>query len=79
MERLQHAAPKDATRLEQITPYVVRMADLGEGAADVEALAFYRHMLQEFRVSLFAQELGTRMPISAKRLEKQWEKVVSKA
>ncbi|HVX84050.1 MAG TPA: DUF3418 domain-containing protein [Phycisphaerae bacterium] len=34
-----------------------------------------RWMLEEFRVSLFAQELGTAVPISERRLEKQWEKV----
>jgi ATP-dependent helicase HrpA len=27
------------------------------------------------RVSLFAQELKTSIPVSVKRLEKQWEKV----
>ncbi|MBU2862813.1 ATP-dependent RNA helicase HrpA [Reinekea forsetii] len=35
----------------------------------------YRWMIEEYRVSLFAQKLGTRFPISAKRLEKQWQKV----
>jgi len=32
----------------------------------------YRWMLEEFRVSLFAQQLKTRMPISARRLEDAW-------
>jgi ATP-dependent helicase HrpA len=31
-------------------------------------------MLEEFRVSFFAQQLGTVMTVSAKRLDKQWEK-----
>jgi ATP-dependent helicase HrpA len=31
-------------------------------------------MLEELRVSLFAQELGTSVPVSPKRLEKQWAK-----
>jgi ATP-dependent helicase HrpA len=35
----------------------------------------YRWMLEEFRVSLFAQSLGTRQAISAKRLDEQWGKV----
>ncbi len=35
----------------------------------------YRWMLEEFRVSLFAQSLGTAVPVSAKRLQEQWEKV----
>jgi len=38
-------------------------------------LDLYRWMLEELRVSLFAQELRTAMPISETRLEKQWEKV----
>ncbi|WP_202560316.1 ATP-dependent RNA helicase HrpA [Alcanivorax sp. DP30] len=36
-------------------------------------LQAYFWMLQEYRVSLFAQQLGTRVPVSAKRLNKQWE------
>jgi ATP-dependent helicase HrpA len=43
-------------------------------AVCAEALR-YRWMLEEFRVSLFAQSLGTRQAISAKRLDEQWEKV----
>ncbi|MBX2809444.1 MAG: ATP-dependent RNA helicase HrpA [Cellvibrionaceae bacterium] len=35
----------------------------------------YRWMLEELRVSLFAQTLGTQMPVSVKRLQKQWDKV----
>ncbi|MED5433092.1 MAG: DUF3418 domain-containing protein, partial [Pseudomonadota bacterium] len=36
-------------------------------------LQHYFWMLQEYRVSLFAQQLGTKVPVSAKRLNKQWE------
>ncbi|MEM1107158.1 MAG: ATP-dependent RNA helicase HrpA [Planctomycetota bacterium] len=39
-----------------------------------EALSAYRWMLEEWRVSLFAQELGTSIPVSEKRLDKQWKK-----
>ncbi len=35
----------------------------------------FRWMLEEYRVSLFAQPLGTAVPVSSKRLEKQWAKV----
>ena len=35
----------------------------------------YRWMLEELRVSLFAQELKTSIPVSPKRLEAQWELV----
>jgi ATP-dependent helicase HrpA len=33
-------------------------------------------MLQEYRVSLFSQQLKTRYPISSKRLDKQWGAVL---
>jgi len=33
----------------------------------------FRWMIEELRVSLFAQELKTSMPISVKRLEKRWQ------
>ncbi|HTN29555.1 MAG TPA: ATP-dependent RNA helicase HrpA [Pseudomonas sp.] len=45
-----------------------------EGKRDPELMA-YRWMLEEYRVSLFAQQLGTRMPVSDKRLGKQWAAV----
>lgn len=47
-----------------------------DGVAEFEGnLAWqeYRWMLEELRVSLFAQNLKTRMPVSEKRLKRQWE------
>ncbi|WP_181799830.1 ATP-dependent RNA helicase HrpA [Marinomonas aquiplantarum] len=38
-------------------------------------LVKYRWMLEEYRISLFAQSVGTLEPISAKRLAKQWQNV----
>lgn len=38
-------------------------------------LEMFRWMLEEYRVSCFAQPLGTAFTVSAKRLEKQWSKV----
>ncbi|WP_299947052.1 ATP-dependent RNA helicase HrpA [uncultured Microbulbifer sp.] len=40
--------------------------------AAVAPLVEYRWMLEEFRVSLFAQSLKTLMPVSAKRLHRAW-------
>ncbi|CAD5109075.1 ATP-dependent RNA helicase HrpA [Zestomonas carbonaria] len=45
-----------------------------EGKRDPE-LVLYRWMLEEYRVSLFAQQLGTKMPVSDKRLARQWSLV----
>jgi ATP-dependent helicase HrpA len=38
-------------------------------------LARYRWMLEEYRVSLFAQKLGTSLTVSEKRLDEQWSKL----
>ena len=38
-------------------------------------LVKYRWMLEEYRISLFAQSVGTLEPISDKRLSKQWQLV----
>lgn len=44
------------------------------GVADPE-LTHFRWMIEEYRVSLFAQQLGTDYPVSDKRLKQQWAKV----
>ena len=51
-----------------------REQHLKRGFVDPE-LETYRWMLEELRISLFAQELGTAQPVSPPRLEKQWAKV----
>jgi len=35
----------------------------------------FRWMIEEYRVSLFAQSLGTSVTVSSKRLDKQFAKV----
>jgi ATP-dependent helicase HrpA len=45
-----------------------------QGIVDTE-LMHLRWMLEEYRVSLFAQKLGTAVPVSPKRLEQQWAKL----
>ncbi|RPI58123.1 MAG: DUF3418 domain-containing protein [Lysobacterales bacterium] len=37
----------------------------------------YRWLLEELRVSLFAQQLGTVRPVSAKRLEQAWRNAIA--
>ena len=45
-----------------------------EGIHDPE-LGTMRQLLEEYRISLFAQHLGTAMPASEKRLRQQWQQV----
>jgi ATP-dependent helicase HrpA len=72
---------KDQQGLELVQPlekaYRERLAKhQKEGIAD-EALTQYRWMLEELRISIFAQELKTSLPISPKRLSEQWALVKS--
>ena len=68
---------KDQERLRQLTPYLEALRQLdtqpsrtAEARREREA---YRWMVEEYRVSLFAQELGTAVPVSPQRLDRQLE------
>ena len=47
------------------------------GRVEDPSLVEFGWWLQELRVSLFAQQLGTRMPVSVKRLEKRWQEIIN--
>nr|WP_315390291.1 GNAT family N-acetyltransferase [Neisseria bacilliformis] len=47
-----------------------------QGQPVSDDLAAFKWMIEELRVSLFAQELKTPYPVSVKRLMKEWEKYV---
>lgn len=79
LDKLTGQLQKDRVYSSELTEYwqqyQARLAKhLKEGKRDT-ALQVYRWMLEEYRVSLFAQQLGTQMPISDKRLSKQWQLV----
>ncbi|MGN0853614.1 MAG: ATP-dependent RNA helicase HrpA [Kiritimatiellia bacterium] len=44
---------------------------------DASALVAYRWMLEEYRISIFAQELRTAYPVSPQRLNAKWDEVVA--
>jgi len=81
-ERLQQDPTKDQQRLLQVLPYwreylkhrTERGASTEKGTSTAGAsdanLAELRWLIEEWRVSLFAQELKTAEPVSAKRLAK---------
>jgi ATP-dependent helicase HrpA len=75
IEKLKADPSRDARLFADLQPlaqhYQRAIAQRG-GVADAR-LAEYRWLLEELRVSLFAQELRTPMPISVKRLHKVWE------
>ncbi|MPT09655.1 ATP-dependent RNA helicase HrpA [Comamonas sp.] len=65
---------RDAAKLKELLPLEQRYWRLvAERKGQVDArMQEYRWMLEELRVSFFAQELRTPYPVSAKRLDKVW-------
>ena len=79
LEKVRRGGSGDARKLAVFEPFWSRFASRARehharGRRDPE-LERYRWMLEEFRVSLFAQELGTAYRISERRLDAQWAKV----
>jgi ATP-dependent helicase HrpA len=74
LDKLRGDPARDAQRVTELRPleqrYTRRLADL-KGVVDARTDEF-RWLLEELRVSLFAQELRTPQPVSIKRLEKAW-------
>jgi ATP-dependent helicase HrpA len=69
-ERLRHDPARDQQRMLQVLPYWRAYLQHRAAGTDSAALAELRWLIEEWRVSLFAQELKTAEPVSAKRLAK---------
>jgi ATP-dependent helicase HrpA len=74
LDKLKADPARDVAHLAELRPleqrWLRRLSEL-KGSADAR-LDEYRWLLEELRVSLFAQELRTPQPVSAKRLDKAW-------
>ena len=74
LDKIQGNVEKDAQSVAMLARYWQQLEAVGEVEKGAGAFDRYRWMLEEFRVSLFAQPLGTKIPVSAKRLDKEFEK-----
>jgi ATP-dependent helicase HrpA len=79
LEKLRADPARDARAMSELTPLalawqreVAARAKLGTLTAEIEQFGW---LLEELRVSLFAQELRTPVPVSAKRLAKLWQSI----
>jgi ATP-dependent helicase HrpA len=77
LDKLRADPARDAQRAAELAPLeqawqreTIARARLGAGVP--EELAQFGWLLEELRVSLFAQELRTPVPVSAKRLARLW-------
>jgi len=74
LEKYRADPARDAQRLAELKPLEQkywRLVVERKGQTDARMLEF-RWLLEELRVSFFAQELRTPQPVSVKRLEKVW-------
>jgi len=79
LDKARGAAGRDAQFVDRLLPHLERYRQRHgqhqrRGIVDPE-LTHFRWMLEEYRVSLFAQELGTSLKVSPQRLDRQWEQV----
>ena len=79
MERARLNPGKDRERAQLVAPWLARLTPLAanppKNAADRQRVEAFRWMVEEYKVSVFAQELGTAFPVSPKRLEEHWGQI----
>ena len=79
LDKLRADPARDAARLAELRPLEQRywrLAAERRGAPDA-AMQDFRWLIEELRISFFAQELRTPQPVSAKRLDKAWSQLNS--
>jgi ATP-dependent helicase HrpA len=74
-EKLRGDPARDQSRLLQVLPYWREWLNVRASGASAEAMERLRWLIEEWRVSLFAQDLGTAEAVSPKRLAKALEAV----
>ncbi len=77
LDKLRADAARDATKLAELKPLEQkywRLVAERKGVTDARMQEF-RWLLEELRVSFFAQELRTPQPVSLKRLDKAWQQL----
>jgi ATP-dependent helicase HrpA len=75
LEGLQGAVDRDRERIVDLEQWSDRLAALQAAAPDHPRVLRCRWLLEEYRVSVFAQGLGTREPVSPKRLRREFDEV----
>jgi ATP-dependent helicase HrpA len=79
LEKYPNAPARDQQRGAEVADlwqrYLQRLAKHRKEGTDDPKLREFRWLIEELRVSLFAQELKTPMPVSVKRLLKVWDEV----
>ncbi len=77
LDKLKADPARDVRAMAEYAPlwtnYERRLTQLAKQGSIDPQIEQFRWLLEELRISLFAQELRTPVPVSVKRLQKQWE------
>ncbi|UCV13289.1 ATP-dependent RNA helicase HrpA [Dechloromonas denitrificans] len=77
LDKLKADPARDARLMAEYAPlwtnYERRFLQLAKQGTSDPQIEQFRWLMEELRISLFAQELRTPVPVSTKRLQKQWE------
>ncbi|SFT83794.1 ATP-dependent RNA helicase HrpA [Halomonas saccharevitans] len=83
LEKAPRERMRDQMHMQEIQDFEARLAARREserrGGVEDPALVEFGWWIEELRVSLFAQQLGTRFPVSTKRLEKRWAELTGRS
>lgn len=79
MERRMTNPAKDAAKEVQLQPHIAQLVEAMRWkniTSELKlAISQYKQMVEEYKVSLFAQELKTAFPVSDRRLEEKWREI----
>jgi ATP-dependent helicase HrpA len=79
IDRAYVSPEKDKIKAAEVVPHADRLKNFRPKEPSptcLELLQEYRTMLEEFKISIFAQEMKTRFPVSAQRLKKKWQEIL---
>ncbi len=77
LDKLAEDPRRDAERMQRIQQVQQEYAELSAQARDPQAFRDIRWMIEELRVSYFAQALGTAYPVSDKRIYRAMDELAS--
>ncbi|WP_280549621.1 ATP-dependent RNA helicase HrpA [Halomonas sp. 11-S5] len=82
LEKAPRERMRDQMHMQEVQDFEARLVARREserrGGVEDPVLVEFGWWIEELRVSLFAQQLGTRFPVSTKRLEKRWAELTGR-
>jgi len=77
LEKMRSGDGRNLAKAASLVPHMTRLRGwvAAGGALSDPKIAAYRWMVEEYRVSLFHQRLGTAVKVSPERLDREWDRI----